>query len=387
MRPLFSPAFERCADFRHRKFQSLCLSRGFSVSQTLEDQKSRLFPAVRFSRFLSIRFPYFFYLCLNVRPSFFASTPTASPVTSSSFFVCLSASFFRRGAPGLHLLRILELPFPSVSFVAFLASPVYAQSVYAHGSVGQQSFFRNEKMSIRSLSDLQRREDGEKKNTSSFTGGERSGLAVENPSDEESPIGDFAHAVRGAAPPGARRVTVYRNGFIVDDGEFRSLEDPDNVRFLDELKAGFAPRELQEGGRRVHVELVNKQSEVYHPPPPPAYVLFSGDGQRLSADEGVARGTSAPRGEVDVSRGAVAVDESQPTTMLQFRLHDGQRRTQRFNETHTIADLREFVSQVAPVNGEVRLLEGFPPKEITAAPSATIKEAGLLNAAIVQKIC
>ncbi|KFG35337.1 UBX domain-containing protein, partial [Toxoplasma gondii FOU] len=42
---------------------------------------------------------------------------------------------------------------------------------------------------------------------------------------------------------------------------------------------------------------------------------------------------------------------------------------------------------VAPVNGEVRLLEGFPPKEITAAPSATIKEAGLLNAAIVQKIC
>ncbi|PFH36565.1 UBX domain-containing protein [Besnoitia besnoiti] len=242
----------------------------------------------------------------------------------------------------------------------------------------------------RSLSDLRRRDDvdSSKKTTSSFTGGERSGLAVENPSssdEDEHPLGDFAHAVRGAAPPGARRVTVFRNGFTVDDGEFRSLENPENARFLDELKAGFAPRELQEGGRRVHVELVNKQSESYEPPPPPAYVLFGGEGQRLSGGEDRS-GSSSPSAEVDVSRGAVTVDESQPTTMLQFRLHDGQRRAQRFNETHTIADIRDFVSQVAPVNGEFRLLEGFPPKEITAALSATVKEAGLLNAAIVQQI-
>lgn len=61
--------------------------------------------------------------------------------------------------------------------------------------------------SIRSLSDLKdSKGDSNKKKTSSFTGGEKSGLAVENPSDDEgspdgshhapsSLLGGFAHAV------------------------------------------------------------------------------------------------------------------------------------------------------------------------------------------------
>ena len=41
---------------------------------------------------------------------------------------------------------------------------------------------------------------------------------------------------------------------------------------------------------------------------------------------------------------------------------------------------------VAPVDGEYKLLSGFPPKPLED-PSATIEGAGLLRAAITQKLC
>lgn len=91
---------------------------------------------------------------------------------------------------------------------------------------------------------------------------------------------------------------------------------------------------------------------------------------------------------VDIQKeSALVVDESRPTTMLQIRFHDGQRRSQRFNVDQTIADVHGFLMDVAPVNGEYNLLEGFPPKKITADPSTTLKDAGLLQAAITQKLC
>ena len=43
---------------------------------------------------------------------------------------------------------------------------------------------------------------------------------------------------RGVAPPGARRVTIYANGFCVDDGEFRPFGVEANDIFVQELKAG-----------------------------------------------------------------------------------------------------------------------------------------------------
>eukprot|EP00922_Rhytidocystis_sp_ex-Travisia-forbesii_P051057 GHVS01075824.1.p1 GENE.GHVS01075824.1~~GHVS01075824.1.p1 ORF type:complete len:103 (+),score=12.96 GHVS01075824.1:33-341(+) len=83
----------------------------------------------------------------------------------------------------------------------------------------------------------------------------------------------------------------------------------------------------------------------------------------------------------------IHVDESESTTTIQFRFHDGQRRSQRFNVNHNLGDIHAFLMEVAPVNGEYKLLEGFPPREITVDPSTTIQEAGLLQAAITQKLC
>ena len=41
--------------------------------------------------------------------------------------------------------------------------------------------------------------------------------------------------------------------------------------------------------------------------------------------------------------GDFAVDEAQPATTLQLRLHDGTRMTARFNHTHTVGDVYQFI--------------------------------------------
>ena len=81
---------------------------------------------------------------------------------------------------------------------------------------------------------------------------------------------------------GARVITLYSNGFTVDDGPFRALNDPANKQFIEEMNRGIIPTELrtgaeQGGGGNVDVALKDKSSEEYVPPPPPAYVAYSGD--------------------------------------------------------------------------------------------------------------
>ncbi|KAL8272006.1 hypothetical protein Esti_004130 [Eimeria stiedai] len=192
---------------------------------------------------------------------------------------------------------------------------------------------------------------------------------------------------RGAPPPGARRVVIYANGFCVDDGEFRPFGEEANDVFVRELKAGVAPRELQQGGREVHVLLDDRQTETYKPPPAPQYVLFGGAGQSLSS-QGSA---PAPAAAVDMTRAAAAAaaadaaDPQAPRTQIMFRLHDGQRTAQQFSVNATVQQLFNFVEMVAPTQRGFQLLEGFPPKPVSASRDATLKEAGLLNATLSQK--
>ncbi|CDI82638.1 UBX domain-containing protein, putative [Eimeria acervulina] len=207
-------------------------------------------------------------------------------------------------------------------------------------------------MAIRSLADLRETQDephDDSSGTSSFAGGERSGLAIQNPSAA------FPSATRGAAPAGSRRVTLYANGFTVDDGPFREFGRRENDVFIEELKAGVAPKELQQGGRQVHVLLDDRHEEKYTPPPPPQYVLFGGEGQSLSGDRPSPSGAAAAASSaaaVDISRAAEAAaataaaaagDPSVQQTQILFRFHDGQRVAQHFPVSTTVQQLLDFV--------------------------------------------
>lgn len=241
-------------------------------------------------------------------------------------------------------------------------------------------------MKFASLSDLKKQDEASGKATQSYTGGEKSGLAVQNPEgpDYFERCAAASHAVPNTAPPvpanTKRSIVVYRDGFTVDGGEFRPLTDPINMKFMKEIEKGYAPSELQKASDKpVNVELIDKRSEEYkEPPAPQAQQRFSGEGMRL--DGGASRPASA---SVCLDAGSVQIDASKPKTKIQIRFHDGQRRVQEFNEDQTVGDLRRFCNDCAGIQS-MKILEGFPPKEIVD-DSQTLKAAGLLNSAVTVK--
>lgn len=233
-----------------------------------------------------------------------------------------------------------------------------------------------------SMDDIRKKEEEDKRATQSYAGGDKSGLAIQNPPDDDQWKKMQAMASSGSSgplPDDHRVVTMYRNGFTVGDGPFRPLTDPLNKKFVDEMSQGRCPAELQEGNAEpVHVAVHDKRGEDYKEPPPPAYVKFSGEGNTLGGSS-----SSAAAPSVQADQGSMTVDAAKPKTKIQIRFHDGQKKAQEFNQDHTVGDLRRFCSEC--VGGQaMAIMGGFPPKPITD-DSVTLKDAGLCGAAVTVK--
>lgn len=203
-----------------------------------------------------------------------------------------------------------------------------------------------------------------------------SGLAVENPGD----IGNMEHG-RGI-PDNAIKVSLYKNGFIIDDEEFRDISLPENEAFVKDIRNSIAPEELRKRSKNnqtINIVLDDHGSEVYTPPKKPME-MFSGSGNSLCQTR-----SSALEVNMD-SKAQIVVDDSKPTTNIQLRFHNGQRKVVTFNQDHTVADLHCIFMECAPVDGDYQLVSGFPPREIKFDPSTTLKDAGLLQETISQKL-
>ena len=101
---------------------------------------------------------------------------------------------------------------------------------------------------IRSFKDIKddkkdNKKKDDKKTTNSYIGGQSSGLDVENPSDDEAQD-------TSKKPDNKIKLTVWKNGFQIDDGEFRDLSVPDNKKFMDEVEKGYIPQELVSKGMK-----------------------------------------------------------------------------------------------------------------------------------------
>ena len=195
-------------------------------------------------------------------------------------------------------------------------------------------------------------------------------------------------AAGGAADQIRRRITMYRDGFTVDDGPFRRLDDPSNGEFLRALAAGRTPKEmgLDEHGTPIEGEvvvgLVDKRGEDYTEPER-GFAAFDGEGTSLGSAE-----THATAGGVivpDAGATAPTVDASQPTTSLQVRLTNGKRLLVKVNKTATVNDVAAAINASGDAGTDMYVLSaGFPPRPIEDL-AKTVEEAGLAGSVVNQK--
>ncbi|XP_072898038.1 NSFL1 cofactor p47-like isoform X2 [Hemitrygon akajei] len=182
---------------------------------------------------------------------------------------------------------------------------------------------------------------------------------------------------------------LWKNGFSLDDGELRTYTDPKNAEFLESISRGEIPAELQKLVHRsqVSLDMEDHRSEEYlkHKL---KFKAFSGDGQKLGSPTPTIVSTpSSPEEEFKYFVNVLNVNESEPTTNVQIRLADGSRLVQKFNQTHRISDIRQFIIQHHPVFAAASfvLMTTFPNKQLTDEEQ-TLQEANLLNAVIVQRL-
>ena len=197
-----------------------------------------------------------------------------------------------------------------------------------------------------------------------------------------------------------RTLHMWKNGFSVDEGPLRGFEDPGSAAFLGAIKAGRYPDEWRQDQLTMDlaVSLIDHGGEDYKEPEKPAYVAFGGSGRTLgsaptvnadlppptsSMTSSTTTTTSTAASPVDEAP-AMDVDPSAPTTQIQIRMADGSRVTASFNTTHTVADLYQYVGNLSPGTTFV-LRESFPPKDI-ASSSVSLADAGLLKAAVIQRM-
>ena len=147
------------------------------------------------------------------------------------------------------------------------------------------------------------------------------------------------------------------------------------------INSGHAPLDIMnvEQGQAVDVKLEPHKENYVRPKG--KFKAFSGEGQRLGAptpgEESPIPGAfpsttsnvpanPATSDAVPAAQPPVEVSSSQPTVSLQIRLGDGTRLSSRFNTTHTIGDVYDFVNASSPDSQQRQwvLMTTFPSKEL-----------------------
>lgn len=141
------------------------------------------------------------------------------------------------------------------------------------------------------------------------------------------------------------------------------------------IRSGRAPLHIMNVEHTQEVDVKLEQHAEKYKPPKKQYKPFSGGGQRLGSPtpgvETSSRPSNSPAANTasaltGPNQATVDVDESQPTISLQIRLGDGTRLISRFNTTHTIGDVYDFVNTTSPAS-QARpwvLMTTFPSKEL-----------------------
>ncbi|KAI4093827.1 MAG: hypothetical protein LQ339_007609 [Xanthoria mediterranea] len=177
------------------------------------------------------------------------------------------------------------------------------------------------------------------------------------------------------APPVERVLHFWTDGFSVDDGPLYRNDDPANAEILAHIRQGRAPMDILNVERSQEVDVKLDMHDEKYKQPKKKYKPFEGGGQRLGSPTPgdmitSSSGTTPLPSTSTVNTGssqppsAVNVDDSAPTLSIQIRLGDGTRLVSRFNTTHTIGDIYDFVRARQSQGREFALMTTFPSAEL-----------------------
>jgi hypothetical protein len=181
------------------------------------------------------------------------------------------------------------------------------------------------------------------------------------------------------------KITFYRNGFTVDEGDLRNPEDPGQKAFLDTLNKGFVPRDIaeQHPGKNIVVALEDRSGEEYVK----QFKAFGGSGQRLAAEPAGAAAAAVDRAAEAAGAGAWSFSEDEPVGKVVLQMVDGSKQEVKVNpQRHTVADLRGKVAELArcsPSDFNLIVRE-LRPRTLTE-PAETLAAAKAFNCIVMVK--
>ena len=222
-------------------------------------------------------------------------------------------------------------------------------------------------------------EKDKKKITDSYTGGKSSGIAVENPQDDWlDKMKKYDNKEKFDKTKNKLKLSLYKNGFILDNGEFRNKSEPANKKFMEEIEKGYIPNELvKKGITDLGIEMDDHRDENYEPPK---------EEKKFQAFTGLGKSISSVNTEgLHVNKNATSnVDRSKPTCKVNIRLFNGEVVSEDFNLNQALQDVINFVKKKSGSNN-FSLLDGFPPRPLTTY-NKTIQELHLEGSLLTQKI-
>ncbi|GMM34562.1 protein phosphatase regulator [Saccharomycopsis crataegensis] len=309
---------------------------------------------------------------------------------------------------------------------------------------------RNTDKKFKTFRDLNRGDDSsdneDEKNL--FTGGERSGLEVEKPPEDQarslvqqllnqaarsanlpdtrpgagqepSTSGSFAgsgyrlgtenatsEVIPGQQPSQSlekvtRTCTFWKDGFSIDDGPLYRFDDPKNKSYMEQMRQGNAPLDLFRvmPGQSVDINLKHNSDQNYKPPKS-KQDKFSGEGFRLGSpvpgdvitDSSRSSGKEklVPESSSSSSSSESNKDpnvENENKTTIQVRLADGRKLKVVVDKHGPVQQVYDFVDAIFLADGETRsyfLSLSYPVKPINDKVQ-TISDAKLVHSVVIQR--
>jgi len=181
-------------------------------------------------------------------------------------------------------------------------------------------------------------------------------------------------------------ITIYSNGFRIGDGEFRESKLENNKIFIEDLKKGNVPRELEGEIKKewgdvptVGVQLVNKITETFSPTKKTTPFEFSKSvGHSLSSSSSSSTSPcSLPAKELSLGNNESDLID------LPITLTDRKTIKIKVIPSTTIAQIYQHVKFVSKVE-KFELLSGYPPKCLSD-PTATVETSKLKKEKVTQR--